>query len=240
MGYRYYSPGQRECAIRLYQAGWDLTDILFAVGCSQASFYHWLKLFEDAGTANKPMSPLRGCPRIIGLAAFTACKELFAHSPDTYLDELQWFLAIEHDIAISTQALQDNLKKAGLTRKLLHKIAHEQDEQHCQDYWTALQTQFSGTGDEFVTVDESSKNEHTLQCHYGRSLRSTTAVIEGPFVRGQRYSLVAAMSKQGYIASRVVEGSFDSFEFFDFIVEDVVRLCMIYFIGIDILNSYPK
>ena len=43
-----------------------------------------------------------------------------------------------------------------------------------------------------------------------------------PFVRGVRYSLVAAMSTNGYIATQVVEGSYDSFSFFDFIVEDVV------------------
>jgi hypothetical protein len=43
-----------------------------------------------------------------------------------------------------------------------------------------------------------------------------------PFIRGQRYSLMAAMSKQGYLATHVVPGSVDSFGFFDFIVEDVV------------------
>jgi hypothetical protein len=34
---------------------------------------------------------------------------------------------------------------------------------------------------------------------------------------------VAAMALDGYIAQRVVEGSLDSFDFFDFIMEDVVR-----------------
>ncbi|KAJ4493424.1 hypothetical protein C8R41DRAFT_764517, partial [Lentinula lateritia] len=41
----------------------------------------------------------------------------------------------------------------------------------------------------------------------------------------KRYSLAAALSLKGYIAVRVVEGSLDSFEFFDFITEDVLP-CM--------------
>jgi hypothetical protein len=57
----------------------------------------------------------------------TAVKELYENHPDTYIDELQWFLAVHHDIPISITALQENLEKAGLTRKLLHKIACERD-----------------------------------------------------------------------------------------------------------------
>ena len=73
-----------------------------------------------------------------------------------------------------------------------------------------------------MVVDESSKNEHTLTRRYGRAPIGQDAILTAPFVRGDRYSLVAAMSKTGYLASRVVPGSLDSYEFFDFIVEEVV------------------
>lgn len=36
------------------------------------------------------------------------------------------------------------------------------------------------------------------------------------------------MSKRGYIATHVIPGSFDSFAFFDFIVEDVVCQSCVY------------
>ncbi len=42
------------------------------------------------------------------------------------------------------------------------------------------------------------------------------------FIRGIRYSIVAAISLDGYIATRVVEGSVDGLEFLDFIIEEVV------------------
>jgi hypothetical protein len=45
----------------------------------------------------------------------TAAKELYERHPDTYLDELQWYLAIHMDLPILISALQENLEKAGLT-----------------------------------------------------------------------------------------------------------------------------
>jgi hypothetical protein len=44
------------------------------------------------------------------------------------------------------------------------------------------------------------------------------------FVWGDHYSLVAAISKKGYIAAEVVQGSFDSYDFFNFIAEQVVSI----------------
>jgi len=167
---------------------------------------------------------LCGRPRTIGFAALTAIKDLYEQHSDTYLDELQWFLAIHHNIAISTSALQDNLEKAGLTHKVLHKIAIEHDEEQRAHFMHSIRHDFSGTGDEFVIIDESSKNEHDVTRRYGRSPSGQPADLVDPFIHGQRYSLAAAMSKQGYLATHVIPGSFDSFAFFDFIVEDVVSL----------------
>jgi hypothetical protein len=118
--------------------------------------------------------------------------------------------------------LQEDLKSAGLTRKVLHIIASERDKVQRQAFLHSVQHDFSGTADEFVTVDESSKNDHTYNRRYGRAPCGQDAEIMAPFIRGQRYSLMAAMSKQGYLATHVVPGSVDSFGFFDFIVEDVV------------------
>ncbi|KAE9407654.1 hypothetical protein BT96DRAFT_809155, partial [Gymnopus androsaceus JB14] len=47
------------------------------------------------------------------------------------------------------------------------------------------------------------------------------------FVRGQRYTLCAAMSLKGYIATRVVEGSFDTSEYVSFLLDDVV--CILHY-----------
>ena len=159
----------------------------------------------------------------------TAARQLFHNHPDTYLDELQWFLAIHHDIAISISSLQENLQKAGLTRKLLHKIAIERDEEARRNFQLSLRQDFSGTGDEFVVTDESSKDERVVARRYGRSLVNTDADIREPFIQGQRYTLIAAMDKTGYIAARVIPDAADSFDYFNFVVEDVVSASVVIF-----------
>ena len=212
----------KDCALRLWELGWSREDICSTLCVSQASLYRWAALFEEFGSATAPPPLIRGRPRIIGMVAMNTIREIYARNSTVYLDELQWHLAIFHDIAISTSALQETLERAGLTRKVLRKIATERDEVRRAEFLHNIQHGFSGTGDEFVVVDESSKNEHTLTRRYGRAPIGQDAILTAPFVRGDRYSLVAAMSKTGYLASRVVPGSLDSYEFFDFIVEEVV------------------
>jgi len=55
-------------------------------------------------------------------------REVYAHNSDVYLDELQWHLAIFHDIVISISALKETLERASLTCKVLRKITIERDE----------------------------------------------------------------------------------------------------------------
>lgn len=219
---RRISPDIKECALRLWELGWDRSAICSTLLVSQASIYRWAQLFDEFGSVTPPPSPIMGRPRIIGLAALTAIKEIYTRHADTYLVELQWWLARHHDIQISISALQETLERTGLTRKLLHKIAIERDIERRRDFLYTIRHDFSGTGREFVTIDESSKNEHDVARRYGRAPIGMEADFEDYFIRGIRYTLVAAMGIDGYIAQRVVEGSLDSFDFFHFIVEDVV------------------
>jgi hypothetical protein len=114
-----------------------------------------------------------------------------------------------------------------LTRKVLHKLAIKRDEALWEDWKESLQTDFQGDGTESVRVDETSKNEHTYAQRYGRAMSGEQAILRDVFVRGDRYSLVAAITIGGYIATTVVPGSLDSFEFYNFIAEDVVSLFVI-------------
>ncbi|KAF8169664.1 hypothetical protein BJ912DRAFT_912720 [Pholiota molesta] len=199
MGYRSISTDIKECALRLWDAGWSKADICGVLCISRASLYRWAAILDNYGSVRAPPPPIRGRPRIIGMAAMTLLTNLYTQNSDLYLDEVRWHLAIVHDIPISLSALQETLERAGLTRKMLHKIALERNEESRAD-----------------------KNEHTLSRRYGRALSGQDALLTAPFIRGERYSLVAAMSQQGYIAAHIVPGSLDAFAFFDFIVEDVL------------------
>ena len=118
-----------------------------------------MQIFKEFGTVTQPPSPLHGHHCIITLAVLTAVKELYEWHSDTYLDKLQWFLAIHHDIVISISVLQENLNKAGLMRKMLHKITHKRDEERRAKFLHCIQNDFSGTRGEFMAIDEFSKND---------------------------------------------------------------------------------
>jgi DDE superfamily endonuclease len=182
-------------------------------------------LIPTHGSVNKPPSALLGPARILTRAVLTAVHTLYTMDPDLYLDELVLWLAIHHDIAISVPALQQNLTKAGLTRKILHKIALERDEVLRQQ-WRDMQAgdDFLADGSQFICLDETSKNEHTYARRYGRAYSGDRAELKDVFVRGDRYSLVAALSVNGYIAAEAFPGSFDSIDFLEFVQEQVVRL----------------
>ncbi|KAL1942037.1 hypothetical protein VTO73DRAFT_6567 [Trametes versicolor] len=222
MVYRKISVDLQECALRLWELGWTEADICETLEISRASLYRWRALFRSFGNTSRPPSPLRGRPRIISRAVLSAIQLLLLSHPDTYLDELVWWLAVKHDIAISRSALQANLSQAGLTHKLLQKIAAERNEELRAEWKEMVAAEFLGTGDEFIFVDETSKNDLTYGRRFGYAPAGARAELSDVFVRGQRYSLAAAMSKEGYIATRIVEGSFDSIEFYNFIVEDVL------------------
>lgn len=223
MGNRKISQDFKECALHLFNSGWDPHDIKSVLLVSVPSIYQWLENFRTHGTVVRPRLAPKGPDRIITQAVLTAVQTLHVAESDLYLDELVVWLAAEHDIMISVSGLHLALKNAGLTRKLLHKIAIERDEE-LQAQWRDMQAgdDFLHDGSQFVCVDETSKNELTYARKYGRAYSGQRAELRDVFVRGDRYLMVAALTIDGYIASQVIPGSLDSIDFLDFIQEQVV------------------
>lgn len=223
MGNRSISNDIKECALRLWEIGWMVDDICFAFGVSRSSLYRWEAIFNELGMVTRPPSPLRGPTRILTRALLMACEGLFAEESDLYLDEVVTWLALVHDIQISSATLSRNLREVGLTQKMLHKLVIERDEQRRDQWRHMIATELSPDASQLVFVDETSKNELTWARHYGRAASGTRATISDVFVRGDCYSLVAAITIDGYLAAEVVEGSYDSDSFYTYVADKVVR-----------------
>ena len=127
MVYQKISSDMKECALRLWDQGWKIEEIMDALGVSRSSIFWWQAIFDEHGSVNRLLNALKGPEQIITRAVLTAVHTLYETDSDLYLNELVLWLAVEHDITISVLALHVTLKKAGLTRKLLHKIAIEHD-----------------------------------------------------------------------------------------------------------------
>lgn len=137
--------------------------------------------------------------------------------PEMYLDKIQEWIAINLDVGVSVSAIHEIIRDAGFTYKYLHKAAVERDEEYRMRWMEDVKSHF--TAAQMVFVDESSKDECTIYHHCGRAPSGERASTDVAFVR---FSLVAALSLDGYIATWVVKGSVDGPEFFSFIAEDVV------------------
>jgi hypothetical protein len=146
----------------------------------------------------------QGHPELIVAAVLTAIEEVYEQEADIYLDELVYWLSIQHDILISTSTLWNTLKTVGLTRKKLHVIAKEWDTELIEQFWPVIWDNTLEMGEELVLMDKMSKNDHDTAQQYGRSRSGTWVDCVDNFVWGDRYSMAGALSLGWYITVRVV------------------------------------
>jgi hypothetical protein len=127
-----------------------------------------------------------------------------------YVDEIMDWVALYLDAAISRTALHMLINDAGLTYKILRRAASERDEEAREQWRELIRTTLVASM--IVTADESSKDERTIFRKRGRAPSGHRAEIDADFVRGLRYSILAAITIDGYIGTRIVVGSVDGDE----------------------------
>lgn len=220
MVYHSISADMKRRALQLLDEGYELPQIAYILGISSKSISRWQDNYDTHGRVNLP-SFLRGRHRTLSGNVIDELRELIEESPDLFLDEIGSWLALFHDVQISTTALHDNLRDLGLSRKVMRRAATERDDQlRAQWMYDFLSTY---TAEQMVVLDESSKDDRTLIRKYGRSTSGDNAILQVSLDRGVRYSILPALTIEGYISVRAIEGSINGEEFFDFVVNDLVR-----------------
>ena len=219
MVYHHISADMKCRALQLLAEGWELEEITESLGVSNKSVDRWFDNYEVHGQADPP-SINRGRQRLLTQDVIEDIQELLLETPDLYLDEIAEWLLLYHALPISTATLHNNLRDLGLSRKLMQRTAAERDHE-LRAAWM-MDVLATYTAEQFVVLDESSKDGRTLFRRYGRALAGSRASAMAPLERGIRYSILPALTVDGYIAARAVEGSINGLEFFDFVVEDVV------------------
>jgi transposase len=117
----------KQRALQLIDEGWEMAEVAEVLNVSSKSIRRWGHHYETHGRVDPP-SALRGRPRLMNAKAIEDLLELIRETPSLFLEEIGEWLALYHDLPISTTALHDNLRELGLTYKLLQKAAAEQDE----------------------------------------------------------------------------------------------------------------
>ena len=220
MVYRHISKDLKERVLWLVSHEYAPEDICELFDISPSSIARWKQNNRIYGSVIPPPNPMQSRPRILNGDMTHDLYTLLEEAPEMYLSEIQDWIALTYEVHISISALHQNIRDAGITYKLLCRAAAERDEDFRQEWKEGINAHF--TASQMIFVDETSKDERTIYWHYGRAVAGRRVTISADFVRGEQYSMVAALSLDGYEAVRVVPGFVDGEEFLNFIVDDVV------------------
>jgi transposase len=143
-----------------------LSDILACVGFSECTFYRVLKLWrETSDIVSHQHGNLMGWPHLLHYDDIQYLLHLVQHRPDWFLDEFLKLLKHNRFVSVHYTTLFRELECGGMSHKKLKIIAKERNEPLCNDYMRHM-AQYSP--EQLRFLDETSKNDKTSGCHYGR------------------------------------------------------------------------
>jgi transposase len=222
MPFRRIDKQVKEIALDLIVRGLAREEIADLLQVSVRSIQRWENNQDLYDSVIPPPLLPQGRPRILPYEVLDNLYILLTAEPSTYLMEMQNWLTTEHDIALSLSAIQKNLTQFGLTHKKLTTLAKERNDNRREEWITFVNTHFFDH--QIICTDESYKDARTHTRHFGWAMRGEIAFELSPFIRGERYSILPALTVDGFIALTVIEGSVDGDAFAQFIINDVVSI----------------
>lgn len=119
----------------------------------------------------------------------------------------------EFDIEISLATVYRELRRVRWSRKVVQARAAERNES-LREAWRSMQLQFST--DQLIFLDESGANERTGDRKFGWSLQGFRCGVSRPVKRSERWSILPALTINGYLSWVVFQGAITAaiFEYF--------------------------
>jgi transposase len=190
------------------------------MGFSRRTFYRVHQLWNNTGdvVSHNPHQK-HGPSRLLYYDDIQYLLSLIRFQPDWFLDKLLNLLNTNRFISANYITIHRELKRAGVSRKKLKRVALERNEEKRNTFIHHI-SQYQP--EELGFIDETSKNEKTPSRAYGRSKRGHRAQMRQRFVRGTRLSGTALLTTDGIVASTVVQGSMTKQLYLEFLENQVV------------------
>jgi transposase len=155
---------------------------------------HW-------GQPYAPACVKLGRPRTLRERHRTQLREYLAGRPHAYLEEMKDWLLDELNLDVSILSVSRELKRMNWSRKLASKKAAEQSDALRRVFQARCQQNY--TAEQIVAVDESACNERTGDRKYGWGPVGDSVTLSYSMKRSERWSLLPAMTVDGYLAYRI-------------------------------------
>ncbi|KAI1685795.1 DDE-3 multi-domain protein [Pyrenophora tritici-repentis] len=194
-----------------------------ATGASRNTVAKLRLSLEFWGVPYPPRCVRLGRPSILRQAQREGLQAYLNGSPGAYMDEMRDFLYDEYDVRISLASVYRELEKMRWSRKLATKRAKEQSEPLRRLYLARMAQHYKA--EQIVALDESACNERTGDRKYGWSPIGEPVELSHSFRRSERWSLLPAMTIDGYISYKIFQGAITSEILEDFLEFQVLPFC---------------
>ncbi|KAF7980969.1 hypothetical protein HWV62_35764 [Athelia sp. TMB] len=179
-----------------------------------------LQLYGMYGSVINPFASGRGWQAILDEGDILYIEAILEANPGLYLDEIQAKLQSVREIDVSVATISRTLTRLELTRKTTTRAAAQRDEE-LREVWEVNMAEYTDP-ELFVFLDESGVDQSTAKRTQGRSRLGTRCVRRATFVRGERVSVLPALSCDGIIAAEIFEGTVNRDKFLTFLREQLV------------------
>ena len=138
---------------------------------------------------------------------------------------MQDFLFDEFDLQVSTPTIYRTLTKARWSRKAVRARAAERSHE-LRALWIGRQATWNAS--QLVFLDESACNERTGDRKFGWAPIGRGCEVSHPTKRSERWSVLPALSVDGYLSYIIYQGSITAEIFEQFVEQQVLPHCTPY------------
>jgi len=147
------------------------------------------------------------------------------HVPSAYLQEFALVFEEVFHLKISTSRIHEIFQANGINRKKLQKEAKERNTT-LRDHWYMKLAHW--TAPQLVFIDESGINTKLGERTHGYSTKGKVIRAKVSPGRAENFSLLPALSIDGYFACKLYRGSINAERFTEFIEQEVLPKCKPY------------
>ncbi|KAF5356734.1 hypothetical protein D9757_005211 [Collybiopsis confluens] len=185
-------------------------------GCCENTVRSITSLYLDMGVYRNSDARALGRPRLLTMEDKAYVLSILKDNPTLYLDEIQDMMWYNRSVDISISTLSRNLREMAMSHK---KVSYQalQQSQLLRATWLAAYADIPM--DYMVWLDESGIERNGHQRTNGWGVLGSACTRRAIWLRGERFSVLPALTKDGIVALEIFKGTVNREMFVDFLKE---------------------